>query len=324
MWRDFGSIMIEQPDIFFGPCLLIGVAYVLAYWLAYRTMYFYLVRKYPEVEQRKTRYTYLVIYVLVIYLIIKLILKFVLPHDNMHQFITSEFGHNLTEVITSLLVTTAVLSIYEGSYAYKKIHDTKLKIQLLERNNIQSQLEGLKSQVNPHFLFNSLNTLCNIIPQSPDRAEEFVRKLSKVYRYILEIRDKELIRLEEELEYLNAYTHLCKERFGSNLNINIDIQDEHLNKQIVPLSLQILFENAIKHNIISKEKPLTISVKIDGNGRLVVSNNLQVKRQVPASTKFGLQSIKERYQFFTDKAVDVIQTTQNFIVVIPLISNLAR
>ena len=185
--------------------------------------------------------------------------------------------------------------------------------------NMQSQLEGLKNQVNPHFLFNSLNTLTYLIPENADKSVHFVQQLSKVYRYILELKDKELISLEEELRFLDAYTFLLKERFGENLCVEIDIPDEFLNKNIIPLSLQILCENAIKHNIISSQKPLCLKVFIQNEDKLIVKNNLQKKNQEMNSTRLGLQNIKNRYRFFSEKEVEVIATQEEFVVVLPLI-----
>ena len=179
-------------------------------------------------------------------------------------------------------------------------------------------MEGLKSQVNPHFLFNSLNTLIYIIPENTDRAIQFVQKLSKVYRYILEIRDKKLIPLEEELDFLHSYIFLLKERFGDNLEVNLSIPSDILVQQVVPLSLQILFENAIKHNIISDKHPLKIEVFFKDE-KLVVQNNLQLKKQAMPSTKVGLQNIKNRYAFFTDEKVDINDDGPYFKVTLPLI-----
>ena len=179
----------------------------------------------------------------------------------------------------------------------------------------------MKNQVNPHFLFNSLNTLTYLIPEEPDKAVNFVQKLSKVYRYILEIRDQKIVTISDELEFLNAYVFLLKERFGENLNIDIDIPQKYYHSKIVPLSLQILFENVIKHNIISTQKPLMIKVSIQKD-KLIVKNNLQKKNQVISSTSMGLQNIKNRYQFFTKKEVDVIVTADSFLVALPLVDHM--
>jgi len=131
------------------------------------------------------------------------------------------------------------------------------------------------------------------------------------------------------LDFLNAYIFLLKERFGENIQIDCHVQPKYLNKKIVPLSLQILFENAIKHNIISTKKPLTVEVYVEDNDsnklpKLIVKNNLQKKNQVSSSTKMGLENIKNRYQFFTDQSVDVIVTNDSFIVALPLINKILK
>ena len=166
----------------------------------------------------------------------------------------------------------------------------------LQSQTLQSELRFLKSQINPHFLFNSLNTLASIIPDDPERGVRFVTTLSKVYRYILDIKDQKLISLKKELEYLYSYTYLLKERFGENIHIKINVHEEDHDKLIIPLSLQITFENAIKHNIITSSKPLHIEVYLE-NENLVVKNNLQKKSTVGTSTKMGLLNIKNRYKF---------------------------
>jgi LytS/YehU family sensor histidine kinase len=189
---------------------------------------------------------------------------------------------------------------------------------VLERQNLESQLEGLRNQVNPHFLFNSLNTLIYLIPEDSEKAVRFVQQLSKVYRYVLESRDSKLIPLSDELDFLKSYIFLLKERFGDNLEVDIKDLDKKRDTAIVPLTLQMLFENAIKHNVISTGKPLRIEVFAQ-NGHLVVRNNLQKKNQVMDSTGVGLQNIRDRYRMLTDQDVNVIMSQQYFTVVLPLV-----
>ncbi|NND07989.1 MAG: histidine kinase [Saprospiraceae bacterium] len=186
---------------------------------------------------------------------------------------------------------------------------------------MQSQLEGLKNQIKPHFLFNSLNALAGLIPKDGKRAIRYVNKLSAVFRYLLEIDDTPLISLEEELAFLHAYAYLQKERFGDNLVVDIDIDPSYYHKMIVPLSLQILFENVIKHNILSDEKPLRVNIFINDQGKITVENNLQLKDLPPSSTKIGLENIKKRYAFIVENAVDVQDTSSSFSVSLPLVQN---
>ena len=319
----FGDFLVNQPFIFFQKCFIIGVLYTFSFWLAFREMFVYFIRKYKNENTNSKRYLALIPTSIVLYIAIKIPAGFLIENVifDLHSMMDAMQvrPHHITETLSSSIIIILVALLYESSYLNTQLNKSILEKQVLERQNIQSQLEGLRNKVNPHFLFNSLNTLCTIIPESAERSEYFVRQLSKVYRYILEIRDKKLISLREELGYLDSYTFLLTERFGDNLNIEIDIPKSQHDMKMVPLSLQILLENAIKHNIISKEKPLHVKVYIDDNGKLVVKNNLQKKRHVASSTKFGLENIKERYKFFTDKTVEVISTTQNFIVLLPLV-----
>lgn len=188
----------------------------------------------------------------------------------------------------------------------------------LKRENVQSQLETLKNQVNPHFLFNSLNTLAAIIPEDVDLAVEFVQKLSKVYRYILEIRDAQVVRLRDELVALQAYNFLLQIRFSTNLRIRVALPENRLDDWIVPLSLQMLIENAVKHNTISTQKPLVIEVFVEKDN-VIVRNNLQRKNQSTDSTGLGLPNIQNRYQLLANQPVHVIVTAQTFTVSLPLL-----
>jgi two-component system, LytTR family, sensor kinase len=229
----------------------------------------------------------------------------------------------------SLVSFLVIMGMYESQRYFGLWQKTLVEKEVLEKENLASQLEGLKNQVNPHFLFNSLNTLVHIIPENPETAVRFVQKLSKVYRYILEIRDTKTTPLSNELEFLKAYIFLLKERFGENIHINIqNMAIQHLEKSntegvedyhIVPLSLQILLENAIKHNIISSEKPLMIDVFIESK-KLIVKNNLQRKNQIQEGTGVGLENIRNRYQLISQQEVDVIVTAHSFMVALPLLN----
>jgi LytS/YehU family sensor histidine kinase len=186
----------------------------------------------------------------------------------------------------------------------------------MKREHLALQYETLKSQVNPHFLFNSLNAVTSLISTDPAKAIVFVKKLSEVFRYILEQKDNEIITLETELQFLDSYIFLQKIRFGENLTVNIDVSDRSSN--IIPLSLQMLIENAIKHNVISKEYPLTISISTKNTSYLAVTNNLQ-KKPALDSNNLGLANIKSRYEFFTSIPVIVTESEKEFSVEIPLI-----
>lgn len=220
----------------------------------------------------------------------------------------------------AIFCTIMIIAIYESVYFMNELKKSVEEKEHLKRESLNAQLNALKTQVNPHFLFNNLNTLVAIIPDEPKLAVDFVQQMSKVYRHILDVKDDKVISVEEELDVLKAYGFLLQTRFGKNLEINIAVPEEKLKQKIVPLSLQLLMENAIKHNIVSAEKPLKISVWAE-NGHLLVSNNLQVKKQWNESTGIGLDNIRNRYKLLSDKQVSVVSSGDNFTVSIPLLDN---
>lgn len=191
-----------------------------------------------------------------------------------------------------------------------------LREQKLKTDIIKLEYEALKNQVNPHFLFNSLNALTSLVAEN-DEAVRFIKKLSDVYRYVLEQKDKEIVPLERELEFVDSYAYLHKIRFGDNFNMNINIQTQ--NKNVVPLSVQMLVENAIKHNIVSEDEPLEIHI-FEENDYLVVENNIQLKSMVKDSSKIGLKNIKSRYAYLTDKEFIVSNKHDKFTVKVPLLA----
>lgn len=313
----FGHEFKDQYVLNLSKCSLIGLVYVSIYWFIFRELFIYFRRKHPDLKESALRIMYQIAAILVLYFLIKILLDLVL-HNYMNTLLNIPQPKGPATVVASLTVSFFVITIYETVFFYTKLQKSITEKEQLERENIKSQLEGLKNQVNPHFLFNSLNTLIYIIPEDSDLAVRFVQQLSKVYRYILEIRDEKLIPISEELKFLDAYIFLLKERFGDNLVVKVDVPDSLLAHKVVPLSLQLLLENAIKHNIISSLKPLYIEVFVE-KGKLIVRNNLQKKNQVMNSTKAGLQNIKNRYSFYSNKKVEVLSTSEYFIVMLPLL-----
>lgn len=217
-----------------------------------------------------------------------------------------------------IMCTALVVAIYESVYFLNELKQSVTEKEMLKRESLQAQVNALKIQVNPHFLFNTLNTLAAVIPENPQQAVDFVQQLAKVYRHILEVKEEPSILLKEELEVLEAYAFLLKTRHGDNLAITIRVEEALLSQRIVPLSLQILMENAIKHNIVSAARPLQIDICAE-MGRLVVRNNLQPKHQSIESTGIGLDNIRNRYRLLGARLVEVEEGPEQFIVKIPLI-----
>ena len=179
----------------------------------------------------------------------------------------------------------------------------------------------MKQQVNPHFLFNSLNVLTSFIKLEPDLAEKFSERLSLVYRYVLENKDYELVSLKTELDFLKAYIFLLDIRFLDKLKVDIRIPDDKLEEKIIPLAMQLLIENAIKHNTMSKLSKLKIDIYIDEENRLNIVNNLQERKTQIISTGVGLKNIRNRYSLLQLSEPEFIKTDIEFIARIPLINN---
>ncbi len=189
----------------------------------------------------------------------------------------------------------------------------------LQKENLQSQFEVLKQQVNPHFLFNSLNVLTSLIKVDPDLAESFTENLSKVYRYVLENKDKDLVSLSTELDFIKAYIFLINIRFMDKVFVDINISAKYHDLLVLPMALQLIIENSIKHNSFSKQKPLNIFIYVENENTLVTENNLQIRETYIQSTGVGLSNIKNRYTLITGKEPQFEKTQEKFIVKIPLI-----
>jgi sensor histidine kinase YesM len=210
-------------------------------------------------------------------------------------------------------------SLNEGAAFYEKWRRMVDETENLKKENLQSQLEGLKGQVNPHFLFNSLNSLSSLISEDPEKAEKFLDEMSKVYRYLLRTNEEGLTTLESEMQFIQSYFHMLKTRYGDGLKMETRIDEHYLSYQLPPLTLQMLVENAVKHNMILKQSPLKILIMTTNSGRLVVSNNLQRKDRMVSSNKVGLTNIVNKYRLMKKEDISVRDDGKEFAVVVPLI-----
>ena len=225
-------------------------------------------------------------------------------------------GGILTMFIMFAITAIIVATIYSIQF-FKSWREVAINEERLKREAIALQYKALKNQVNPHFLFNSLNALSSLVYQDQKTAVKFIKQLSDVYRYVLEHKDNELVKVEEEISFVKKYIYLQKIRFGENLKVEIDVAKEN-NFEVAPASLQMLVENSIKHNIASSEKPLVISIYCE-DGYITIKNNLQRKSVVKDSGGIGLSNIRSRYKFLTDREFIVEETDDEFIVKIPVI-----
>jgi two-component system, LytTR family, sensor kinase len=293
-------------------------------WLGNRYIMIWARTRYPQFSEVRRRLWVQSLVMLFYTIITNNLLGYILDVCGLKEVKHYE-GFDTFNVVTSsnaaaIFCTLTVVAIYESIYFMNELRKSVEETELLKRESLNAQLSALKTQVNPHFLFNNLNTLVSVIPENPEQAVNFVKQLSKVYRHILEVQDEQSIPLKDELDVMRAYAFLLKTRFGDNLDITIDVPEEKLKKKIVPLSLQILMENAIKHNIVSSDKPLKVNV-FAVNGKLVVSNNLQKKNQINESTGIGLDNIRNRCRLLGNDQVEVTENGSNFTVSIPLIEN---
>ena len=220
--------------------------------------------------------------------------------------------------LVATIITFIVTLAFHAFYFYKTIQENKVKEQKIIATTANAQFESLKNQIDPHFLFNSLNVLSSLIEENPANAQKFTTSLSKIYRYVLEQKNKELVAVSEELAFAEMYMQLLAMRFENSIHFDLpDCFDEEA--KVVPLSLQLLLENCIKHNSVSDSKPLHIKISIENN-QLVIENNLQKKEVLSDGKGVGLQNIVNRYALLTARKVRIVQDATSFKVYLPILT----
>ncbi|OQP65922.1 hypothetical protein A3860_15130 [Niastella vici] len=230
------------------------------------------------------------------------------------------FGDYLFMVGLNVLGTAIVVGLFEGLYYIQNWKVLYAESERLKRINVNSQYQFLKDQVKPHFLFNSLNTLASLIGTDAERAEKFVMEMSAVYRYLLSKKETELALLRDELRFLNSYVLMLKTRFADSLQMTIDIDEKEFDFLLPPFVLQLLVENAVKHNVVSREMPLYVSITNDAQHNLIITNNIQRKRQPEPSEKTGLTNLITRYQLLKkEEQLCITDDGQVFKIILPLI-----
>lgn len=306
------GIKLAFPDFFYSFLVSSGLSFggywtdtLLDRWLPWV--------KYPVVRLMVTAVVYVSYCFLVSYFIVFII-----------AYIKGQF--ELSSIPWSLLIqyTKTPITIGLGFMAFFTTRswlfewrNTALEAEKLKSENIASQYQSLKDQLNPHFLFNSLNVLSNLVYESADKSVEFIQQLSRIYRYVLDVQEEELVSLEMEIDFAINYLSLQKIRFEQSLEFHIDVF-ESKNWSIPPLSLQLLLENAIKHNVASETKPLKIWIGREDQ-MLVVKNNIQPKLNKEANSGIGLNNITKRYNLLSETSPQITQTEKEFIVKLPLL-----
>ncbi len=232
------------------------------------------------------------------------------------EFLNSE---RLENYYISLIISFIASSGYYAFIYWKQKQDIRVKESKIIAGTASAKFDALKNQLDPHFLFNSLNVLASLIEENPRQAQKFTTSLSKVYRYVLEQKNKELVPLDEELAFARTYMNLIKMRFEDSIVVSIPEKSTNPDFKVVPLSLQLLLENAVKHNQVTPSKKLKIEIIESGN-RLVVKNNIQAKQVVKRSSGVGLLNIKQRYHLLTDTDVRIEDDGVNFMVGVPILT----
>ncbi len=248
--------------------------------------------------------------------LLRMITEMTMNDKTFMEFISNESYRNYQ---FGLWATMSIVITFHIIYYYNRYQQKRVKESQIIAKTESAKFESLKNQLDPHFLFNSLNVLTALIGESPIQAEKFTTKLSKVYRYVLQQKDKDLIPLEEELKFAKSYMELLNMRFEGGIIFTIPETVSDPDLKIVPLSLQLLLENAVKHNVITSDNPLKIKI-YEENGFLSIENNINLKDSLGKSTKVGLKNINQRYSLITNETVEITNKNQIFKVKLPLLT----
>lgn len=288
-------------------------------WIIIRSISIFLRKRYPDFKDDFKRISALFFSIITVIFFVDFTMGALLAK------VFTLLGYHSTHMIMLkvllpvIIIVIMIMAIYEAIYYNMRLKTSIREEEQAKQVMIQAQLDTFRNQAQPHFLFNSLNTLRDIIDHdTKEDAKTFVDNLSGVYRFIIESGNSNIITLEKELTFAEAYIHIQSERFGDNLKLNWDIPEAKRSAMIVPMSLQLLLENAIKHNIVSKAKPLVINVALKAD-HLVVSNEIQTKSTQTSSTKVGLKNIEKRYQLISGKTPIINNDGTYFTVALPLL-----
>jgi sensor histidine kinase YesM len=311
------KILFFRIDEFFEWDLLFIIAIVLIIWYGNEDIDNLLNRKYPWIENARKR------------LIIQSLLSFVYTSITlfalmylMHQLRFGDgriINRKMMEIFPpAILITLALLAVKIGSEFFNALKNSLLEVEKYKSESANAQLQNLKNQLNPHFLFNNLSVLTSLVYKNQDKAADFINELAKVYRYVLDTKNAELVPLQEELDFINHYIYLQKIRFEDSILFEIKIEDSKKSAYLLPMCLQMLVENTIQHNETSQANPLKVLI-YTLNNTLVIENRIKPRSNFTESTKTGLKNIELRYSFFTDEKVIVYNDGEIFKVTLPLI-----
>jgi two-component system LytT family sensor kinase len=312
----FKLFLFRSPVFFDDEILFVSIITVLL-WEGNLQIDCFLSKKIPWITSPNQR---IVAQIVVNLLYTTLVLIISVLVINYFKFGTVEiFNHKLRDVfLPTITITFLVLIIDISNHFLKSWKESLLEIEKYKTENAIAQLHNLKSHLNPHFLFNNLSVLTSLVYKNQDKAADFINELAKVYRYVLDTKNSELIVLQEELEFLNHYIYLQKIRFEDSIIFEIKIEESNKLDYIIPMCLQMVVENTIQHNEASQANPLKVLIYTQNNS-LIIENQIKSRSNDVTSSKTGLKNIELRYSYFTDEKVIVSNNGEIFKVILPLI-----
>lgn len=309
LWKDYRVGLYSGPLIF-----LIGVGS----WYLHLQYANWVEKKYPALNQSRQR---AIRKALVQFFVMSpSVLLIFLLYNQFHIL-----GYHLKNIdllkglLVGICVNIVFETLFEADYVFSKMKESVHEKETMQELAINQEFDALKNQVNPHFLFNCFNTLSSLISVDKSRAELFLNELSKVYRYLLKNNEEGVSTVASEIKFIESYYKLLQTRHGEAVHLNVNI-DKHYESYLLPsLTLQLLIENAVKHNVLSKSKPLVIDIFTSAGNKLVVNNNLQRRTVKAPSNKVGLENIKAKYALLKQPGFQIMEDEKNFTVVLPLI-----
>jgi sensor histidine kinase YesM len=309
-----------EPDLnreegYFWVVILVSVLRTAALWYGSETIVEFVTRRFSIIDRPFRTLALLILGLTLLVLVVEFLEIRALIHLGGFPL---DFNSRFMFYLVSWLITFLITSIYAATFFFLQWHQNKLQAEIHERKSIEARYEVLRNQVNPHFLFNSFNTLSGMVEPS-STVSQYVQRLSDFFRYILSVNEQDLVPLETELEFARNYAYLQEQRFQGKLQFIFDIPSEAMVLSIPPLSLQMLLENAVKHNEISQERNLLVSVSVPEKGWLLVRNPVQLKTYPYDTSGIGLENIKQRYTYLSDHSIRINTNDSFFEVYLPLI-----
>lgn len=308
----------QDEKFSFWQVFLISLAEGLVLWETNRLVLLYFHKRFPTLQESRKRLLGIFLGCMLVTVLVRYLNIWIYDKTLFWGYIFPPEGY-WYNILIALLYVIIVAGLYEGVFYFSQWKNSFAETEALKRENLQTQLNSLKAQVNPHFLFNNLSSLSSLVMTDQKKAVEFIGELASVYRYVLQSNDSNLTTVSAELEFIQHYFHLLKTRFDEGLQLNIRVSSTYLNYGLPPLTLQLLVENAVKHNVILPESPLVINIYTDEAENLVVINNLQKKTVSIETGKLGLSNIIAKYRLMGHKDIMIKQTKEVFQVLVPLI-----